>query len=47
MTKWQRRARLVGFVVLDNKRLQDMSDDEIKEAFEILSRRYGISYIWH
>lgn len=45
-TIWQKRAAIVGFSVFSNRRLQDMSDDEIQTAFAALSNDYGISYVW-
>lgn len=44
--KWRRRADAVGFRVLNGRAVYEMSEEEIEAAFQILSRDYGISYIW-
>lgn len=43
---WQRRAERAGFWVWKNRKLQDMTDGEIQDAFEGLAKEYGISYVW-
>ena len=45
-SKWQRRAEVVGFTVWKNRKLTDMTDVEIKAAFDGLAKECGISYIW-
>lgn len=44
-TEWQRRAERVGFHVWQNKRVLDMTDAEIKAAFDGLAETAGIHYI--
>lgn len=45
-TLWQRRADRVRFLVWQGRELQEMTDSEIKAAFDGLSREHSISYIW-
>jgi hypothetical protein len=43
---WHYRAASVGFYVLDGKDVASMDEQEIAEAFDKLSLRHGISYVW-
>lgn len=43
---WRERALRVGFKVWRDRVVAQMSEREIEEAFDGLSRYYGISYIW-
>jgi hypothetical protein len=44
--KWKRRAECAGLVAMQGKYIKDMTEKEIEEAFDVLSKKYGVSYIW-
>ena len=46
LTLWQKRAKRSGLITFCNKRVADLSDEEIRKAFNIISRSTGIFYIW-
>lgn len=43
---WRHRAASIGFYILDGKDVASMEEKDIAAAFDKLSLRYGISYIW-
>ena len=45
-TLWQRRAVRSGMHYYKNKKVDELSDAEIIEAFAVLSRETGIYYVW-
>lgn len=45
-TLWKDRARRVGFHWWRNRRVADMTETDIAEAFDEFAQEYGIHYVW-